>query len=79
MPVGSGGQAYALVDEPRETHRVARGGVYIFPDSHEIDDRYLMKALPVIHAQLAKAAVRVAGVPSWVLGRQWGLARCPDS
>jgi hypothetical protein len=34
-----------------------------------IDDRYLEKALPVIHEQLAKAAVRLAGVLNWVLGQ----------
>jgi hypothetical protein len=45
-----------------ETHRVAREAVYPFPDSRAIDDRYPAKALPVIHEQLAKAAVRLAAV-----------------
>ena len=36
--------------------------VYLFPPSGEIDERYVEKALPVIHEQLAKAAVRLAGV-----------------
>ncbi len=52
-----------------ETHRVAREAVYLFPDSRVIDDRYLDKTLPVIHEQLAKAAVQLA----WVLNR--ALAR----
>jgi hypothetical protein len=45
-----------------ETHRVAQETVYLFPDSRVIDDRYVEKALPVIHEQLARAAVRLAGV-----------------
>jgi len=53
-----------------ETHRVAREAVYLFPASREIDDRYVEKALPVIHEQLAKAAVRLAGVPNLVLRQQ---------
>jgi hypothetical protein len=52
-----------------ETHRVAQEAVYLFPDSRVIDDRYLEKALPVIHEQLAKAAVRLAGVLNRALGR----------
>ena len=34
-----------------------------------IDDRYLEKALPVIHEQLAKAAVRLEGVLKRELGK----------
>ena len=52
-----------------ETHRVAEEAVYLFPDSREIDDRYLEKALPVIHEQLAKAAVRLASVLNRALGQ----------
>ena len=52
-----------------ETHRVAQEAVYLFPDSQEIDDRYLAKALPVIHEQLTKAAVRLAEVLNRVLGQ----------
>jgi len=33
-----------------------------------IDDRYLEKALPVIHEQLAKAAVRLAGALNRAVG-----------
>jgi hypothetical protein len=50
-------------DWAMEAHRVALGAVYLFPASRAIDDRYMEKALPVIHEQLAKAAVRLA----WVL------------
>jgi hypothetical protein len=49
-------------DWAMETHGVAREAVYVFSDNRVIDDRYLEKALPVIHEQLAKAAVRLAGV-----------------
>jgi hypothetical protein len=52
-----------------ETHREAREAVYLFPDSRVLDDRYLEKALPVIHEQLAKAAVRLAGVLNRALGQ----------
>jgi hypothetical protein len=55
-------------DWAMETHRVAQEAVYLFPASREIDERYLEKALPVIHEQLAKAAVRLA----WVLNRGLG-------
>ena len=48
---------------------MAQEAVYLFPDSREIDDRYLEKALPVIHEQLAKAAVRLAGVLNRALGQ----------
>jgi hypothetical protein len=51
-----------------ETHRVTMEAVYLFPASREINDRYLEKALPVIHEQLAKAAVRLA----WVLNQALG-------
>jgi hypothetical protein len=51
-----------------ETHGVAQEAVYLFPASREIDDRYVEKALPVIHEQLAKAAVRLA----WVLNQGLG-------
>ena len=51
------------------THRVAQETVYLFPDNRVIDDRYAEKALPVIHEQLAKAAVRLAGVLNRGLGR----------
>jgi len=54
----SGGPA----DWALETHRVATEAVSLFPASHQINDRYLEKALPVIHEQLAKAAVRLAYV-----------------
>jgi len=56
-----------------ETHRVAQKIVYLFPDSRVIDDRYLEKALPVIHEQLAKAAVRLAGVLKRAVGTNWRL------
>ena len=55
-------------DWAEETHRVAIEAVYLFPPSREVDDRYLEKALPVIHEQLAKAAVRLAGVLNLALG-----------
>jgi hypothetical protein len=51
-----------------ETHSVALDAVYLFPDTRVIDDRYLEKALPIIHEQLAEAAVRLA----WVLNRALG-------
>lgn len=60
----SGGPA----DWAMETHRVARETVYLFPASREIDDRYLEKAIPVIHEQLAKAVVRLA----WLVNRALG-------
>jgi hypothetical protein len=50
------------------THRVAQEAVYLFPDTREIDEHYLEKALPVIHEQLAKAAVRLAGVLNRAFG-----------
>ena len=34
--------------------------VYLFPASGEIEERYLEKALPAIHEQLAMTAVRLA-------------------
>ena len=49
-------------DWAEETHRVAIEAVYLFPASRGIDERYDEKALPVIHEQLAKGAVRLAGV-----------------
>ena len=52
-----------------ETHRVALEAVYLFPDSRVIDERYVEKALPVIREQLAKAAVRLAGVLNQALGK----------
>ena len=55
-------------DWAMETHRVALEAVYLFPDNRVIDDRYLEKALPVIHEQLAKAAVRLAGALNRALG-----------
>jgi len=48
-----------------ETHRVTMELIYLFPDTRVIDDRYLEKALLLIHEQLAKAAVRLA----WALNR----------
>jgi hypothetical protein len=56
-------------DWEMETHRVAPEAVYLFPDTREIDKRYPGKALPVIHEQLAKAAVRLAGVLNRALGQ----------
>ena len=56
-------------DWAMETHRVAQEAVYLFPDSRMIDERYLEKALPVIHEQLAKAAVRLAWVLNQALGQ----------
>ncbi len=56
-------------DWAEETHRVAEEAVYLFPSSREIDARYVEKALPVIHEQLAKAAVRLAWVLNRVLGQ----------
>ena len=55
-------------DWAEDTHRVAIEAVYLFPASREIDDRYLEKSLPVIHEQLAKATVRLAGVLNQALG-----------
>lgn len=49
-------------DWAMETHRVARKAVNLFSDTRVIDERYVEKALPVIHGQLAKAAVPLAGV-----------------
>ena len=66
------GQAWANggpEDWALETHRVAQEAVYLFPDTRVIDDRYLEKALPVIHEQLAKAAVRLARVLNQALGQ----------
>ncbi len=57
-----------------ETHSVAQEAVYLFPDSRLIDYRYREKALPVIHEQLAKAAVRLAGVLKRAVGRNDGRA-----
>jgi hypothetical protein len=62
-------QAGRPQDWAEETHRVAVEAVYLFPPSREIDDRYLEKALPVIHEQLSKAAVRLAWVLNRVLGQ----------
>jgi hypothetical protein len=62
------GQAWATgqpAEWANETHRVATEAVYLFPATREIDERYVEKALPVIHEQLPKAAVRLA----WVLNR----------
>ena len=42
--------------------------VYRFPASGVIDDRYREKAVPVIHVQLMRAAVRLAGVLNQALG-----------
>jgi hypothetical protein len=56
-------------DWAMETHRVAQEAVYLFPDTREIDERYLEKAPPVIHEQLAKAAVRLAWVRNRTLGQ----------
>ena len=56
-------------DWAMETHRVAQEAVYLFPDSRAIDDRYLEKALPAIHEQLAKAAVQLAAVLKRALGQ----------
>ena len=42
-----------------ETHRVRQEAVYPFHDTRETDERYPEKTLPVIHEQLAKAAVRL--------------------
>ena len=55
-------------DWATETHRVAQEAVYLFPDGRTIDERYVEKALPVIHEDLTKAAVRLA----WVLNRALG-------
>ena len=41
---------------------------YLFPSGREIDERYIEKALAVIHEQLTKAAVRLAGVLNMALG-----------
>ncbi len=51
-----------------ETHRIASEAVHLFPANHEINERYVEKALPVIQEQLAKPAVRLA----WVLNRALG-------
>ncbi len=61
-------QAGRPQDWAEETHRVAVEAVYLFPASREIDGRYVEKSLPVIHEQLAKAAVRLAGVLNRALG-----------
>ncbi len=52
-----------------ETHRVALEVVYLFSASRVINDRYVEKTLPVIREQLAKAAVRLAGVLNRTLGQ----------
>ena len=62
-----------------ETHRVAQEAVYLFPASRVIDDRYLGKALPVIHEQLAKAAVRLAGVLNRAMGTSGNRGRAVPS
>ena len=51
----SGGPA----DWAMEPHRVALEADYLFPDNRVIDERYLEKVLPVLHEQLAKAAMRL--------------------
>ncbi len=56
-------------DWAEETHRVAIEAVYLLPTSREIDERYQEKSLAVIHEQLAKAAVRLAGVLNRALGQ----------
>ena len=56
-------------DWAENTHQVAIQAVYLFPSSLEIDERYVGKSLPVIHEQLAKAAVRLAGVLNRTLGQ----------
>ena len=55
-------------DWAMETHRVALEAVYLFPASRLIDDHYLEKSLPVIHEQLAKAAVRLAALLNRAMG-----------
>lgn len=55
-------------DWAEESHRVAGEAVYLFPESRKIDERYFEKSLPVIHEQLAKAAVRLAWVLNMALG-----------
>ena len=62
-------QAGRPQDWAEETHRVAVEAVYLFPSSRVIDERYVEKALPVIQEQLAKAAVRLAGVLNRTLGQ----------
>jgi hypothetical protein len=42
--------------------------VYFFPPGRGIGERYLEKTLPVVHEQLARAAVRLAGVLNQALG-----------
>jgi hypothetical protein len=54
-----------------ETYRVAQEAVYLFPGSRKIGDHSLAKALPVIHEQLAKAAVRLARVLNRALGNRF--------
>jgi hypothetical protein len=56
-------------DWAMETNRVALEAVYLFPDSRVIGDNYVEKSLPVIHEQLAKAAVRLAAVLNRGLGQ----------
>jgi hypothetical protein len=53
-----------------ETYRVALEAVYLFHDTRVIDERYAEKALPVIHEQLAKAAVWAVGVVNRMMARQ---------
>jgi hypothetical protein len=48
---------------------VAIEAVYLFPANGVIDERYVEKTLPVIHEQLAKAAVRLEGVLNRIFGR----------
>jgi hypothetical protein len=57
------------MDWAMETHRVALVAVYLLPASRVIDSCDLEKALPVIHEQLAKAAVQLAGVLNQALGQ----------
>jgi hypothetical protein len=42
--------------------------LYLFPESREIEERYIEKAVPVIHEQLAKAVARLAWVLNTALG-----------
>ena len=61
-------QAGRPQDWAEETHRVAIEVVYFFPPGRDIDERCIEEALPIIPAQQAKAAVRLAGVLNRMLG-----------
>jgi S1/P1 Nuclease len=58
---------YACVPEPQywanESLALTIEYVYPLPDSHEIGEEYVKRALPILHRRLVEAGVRLA----WLL------------